>query len=123
MKQVYLVDDDNDICRLAGLAFDALSENRLTSFGSAGELRAAIRTQMPDLLLLDVMMPEQTGPELLHELRDEYGESLADVAFLTAKNEADEVAELAALGVAGVLSKPFSPRQLVTDVESLLAAR
>ena len=119
-KLVYLIDDDADIRRLAEVSFQALSSHRLHTFATGPELNAQLKAEMPDLIIFDVMMPEQSGPELLVELRESFGEALAPAVFLTAKVQPAEVAELSAFGVLEVLSKPFAPKQLVEQIDTLL---
>jgi len=119
MKKIFLVDDDSDIRRLAELAFDALSTDELSTFESGEQLRIGLQEAMPDLFLLDVVMPEESGLELLARLREDLGDAIPPVAFLTAKTEPDEIEALEQLSVAAVLAKPFAPKQLVTAVEAL----
>ncbi len=121
VKRVFLVDDDADIRRLAGVAFKALSQHEFNAFEDGVELRAALAEGLPDLLVLDVMMPGQSGTELLQSLRDELGDQVPPTVFLTAKVQDSEVAELRSLGVEDVLAKPFAPKQLVDQIDALMS--
>src|SRR6185503_3582753 len=77
----------------------------------------AVRTFAPDLIVLDVMLPELDGLELCRQIR---AASAVPIIFLTARStERDKLAGLA-LGADDYLTKPFSPRELVARVEAVL---
>jgi two-component system OmpR family response regulator len=88
--------------------------------GSRTALDEARRVR-PDLLLLDVMMPEMDGPTTLKNLRGDGDASLASlpVIFMTAKAQASELKLLLDLGAAGVISKPFDPMALPDQIKTL----
>jgi DNA-binding response OmpR family regulator len=118
--RVLVVDDDADICglvkfKLSALGYDVLIERD----GDAG--LAAARSERPDVIVLDWMMPRLTGLEVCAELRaDEVLRSIP-VILLTAKAQEADIARAFAAGVTDYLVKPFSPRELASRVEALLA--
>jgi CheY-like chemotaxis protein len=73
-------------------------------------------TFKPDIVLLDVMMPDLTGPQTLVALRAQPGMKGVPVVFITAKAMPDEVEELLQYGVSGVMVKPFDPVKLPMDL-------
>ncbi|RMH20217.1 MAG: response regulator [Acidobacteria bacterium] len=118
LRRILLIEDDRDIQKVARLVLENLGgfEVAIASSGREGLARApAFR---PDLILLDVMMPELDGPGTLEALRDG---PLADtpVVFLTARAQPDEVVEYRALGALDVIVKPFDPMTLCRTVEDI----
>ena len=121
MKLLY-VDDEPDIREVAAMALemDGGIEVREASSGvSALELLAG---WTPDVILLDVMMPEMDGPATLAEIRKRDGLAALPVIFITARAQAQDKARLMGLGAAGVITKPFDPMTLAQDVRAILAA-
>jgi CheY-like chemotaxis protein len=115
--RLLLVDDEPDIRAIAKMALERVGGWEVTAAGSAGEAVAAVRATMPDVVLLDVMMPDTDGPATLEQLRPLLADGVP-VIFLTAK---DDPAPLLALGAAGVIAKPFDPIALPREVAAITA--
>ena len=115
MKRVLIVEDQADIRKLIRMTLEFENyEIHEASDGSFGlRMAQAIR---PDVLLLDVMMPGMSGPELLAELRRR--ELVVDipVILMTAKSMPDELAALMEHAVTGIIVKPFDPISLPSDI-------
>ena len=79
-----------------------------------------IRASRPDLVLLDVMMPKKSGVEVCQEIRSDPEMAGIRILMLTAKGRDTEVAKGLALGADAYMTKPFSTRELVDKVRSLL---
>jgi DNA-binding response OmpR family regulator len=75
----------------------------------------------PDLILLDVMMPKKSGFEVCQALRADATLAAVKIVMLTAKGRESEVAKGLALGADAYITKPFSTKDLVARVKSLLA--
>jgi DNA-binding response OmpR family regulator len=75
---------------------------------------------MPDVVLLDVMMPGMDGPGVLKALR-ELG-AATPVVFITARAQSHERSRLIDLGALGVITKPFDPMSLAKDLRAVLAS-
>lgn len=94
----------------------------LTLAASGGEaldlLQGGLR---PDVILLDVMMPELDGPGTLAQLRQLPGHEQTPVIFMTARAQASEIKHYIALGAIGVIVKPFDPMILAASVRGVLA--
>src|SRR5215212_11717513 len=73
---------------------------------------SVITTFKPDLVMLDWMMPGMDGPTLFRKMKEDPVTSGLPVVFITAKAQQRDIDELLALGAAGAISKPFSPKQL-----------
>ncbi len=90
---------------------------------SAGAAQRAISEQLPDLVILDWMLPDRAGIELLRDLRGEERTRAVPVILLTARSaEGDRVAGLDA-GADDYVVKPFSPRELVSRVRAVFRRR
>lgn len=81
-----------------------------------------IRSEMPDVVLLDVMMPKKSGFEVCQEVKADASLRAVKILMLTAKGRDTEIAKGLALGADAYMTKPFSTRELVERVHSLLAA-
>jgi DNA-binding response OmpR family regulator len=122
MSTVLIVEDDSDIrelmaFKLTQVGFDVHTE----SDGEAGF--AAIQELHPELVVLDWMMPKLSGMEVCEQVRATPGLERMGVIMLTAKGQEADVQRGFAAGADDYLVKPFSPRELVSRVESLLARR
>jgi len=120
MPRILLVDDDPDIrdmltFKLANAGFETYSE----ADGETG--LAAARELKPDVLLLDWMMPRLTGPEVCQKLREDPDTADTAIILLTARAQEADVQRGFATGADDYISKPFSPRELVSRVNALLA--
>ena len=79
-----------------------------------------IRSERPDLVLLDVMMPKKTGFEVCQEVRADAELGGMKILMLTAKGRDTEMAKGMALGADAYMTKPFSTKELVSEVKKLL---
>lgn len=113
---VAVVDDDQDILDLVETMLE-LEGHQVITFDSGLRALEALRAKSPDLVILDIKMPEIDGMELLRQLR---AKSRVPVIFLTGKS--DEVDELLALkhGADDFIRKPFSQRVLAERVRTVL---
>jgi two-component system OmpR family response regulator len=119
LKRILLVEDEADIRTVATLALQAVGGFTVASVSNGHEALEIAPTFVPDLILLDVMMPGLDGPATLHALRAQPQTAEIPVMFMTAKVQPQEVAELRALGALGVIAKPFSPMTLPTTINQL----
>lgn len=121
MLKVLYVDDEPDIREVAlmALALDPGLETESCEGGREALAKAA--AWRPDIILLDVMMPELDGPATLAALRVDPATAAIPVAFITARAQAREIDGFLALGAAGVIAKPFDPLTLAAEVRAILA--
>ena len=116
---IYYLEDDTNI---RDLTVYALKQAGLeaTGFAHAGDFFDACRESLPDLVLLDIMLPEIDGLEVLRRLREDPATKFLPVMMLTAKGtEFDKVSGLDA-GADDYLAKPFGMMELVSRVRALL---
>ena len=114
-KHVFVVDDEKSIRDLIKLYLE--KENfRVTLFDSGKNVLEEFKNQKPDLLVLDIMIPETDGLELCREIRKT---SEVPIVFVSARDEEfDRVLGLE-LGGDDYLSKPFSPRELMVRIRNI----
>ena len=119
MHTILVVDDEAAIRDMLCIALEAADYNVIQA-ENAQQAHAATLDRNPDLVLLDWMMPGTTGLELLRRLkRDELTEKIP-VIMLTAKVEEDSKIYGLDSGADDYISKPFSPRELVSRVKAVL---
>lgn len=116
------VDDDDDIREIAMLCFEFDGGFETRDCASGREAIGLVSDWQPDIILLDVMMPDMDGPDTLRALRDLPGTAAVPIVFITARTHTDEVDRFLALGARGVIAKPFHPATLAGDVRSLFEA-
>lgn len=121
LKRILYVDDEPDIRAVAQIALETVGGFTVALFASAAEALAEAAAFAPDLILLDVMMPEMDGPATLAALRQLPACANTPVVFLTAKVQASEVDHLKALGAVDVVAKPFKPLQLPQTLREIWA--
>ena len=118
-QRVFVVEDDGDIARLIQHNLDAAGYE-VHSFLTAALVLADALRERPALFLLDVMLPGVDGFDLCRQIRQHEALSKTPIIFLTARSEeADRVRGLE-LGGDDYITKPFSPRELVARVRTVL---
>lgn len=117
--KVLVVDDEQDIIDLIKYNLDKEGFAVVTAADGEEGLEKA-RQELPDVILLDIMMPKLDGVEVCRRLRLESDFSDIVIAFLTARNE--DFTQIAALDVGGddFITKPIRPRVLVSRIKALL---
>jgi CheY-like chemotaxis protein len=118
--KVLVVDDEDHIREVTELALAAVAGWEVVTASSGQEALDKAASEMPEAILMDVMMPDMDGPTTFARLREQEGTGNVPVVFLTAKIQEADRERFAHLGVAGVISKPFDPMTLASEVASLL---
>ncbi len=125
MKTVLVVDDDPDIRELITWKLSQAGYTTVAASDGEAGLNAAIagdaEGRVPDLILVDWMMPKMTGIEVCRALRDNPVTSRVPVILLTAKAQEAEVERGFAAGVDDYIVKPFSPREMLGRIQAVLA--
>lgn len=117
-KKVLIVDDELHILQVLMLKLRNAGYNVVTAVDGEDGFDVAVREQ-PDLIITDFQMPYMTGLELCKELAKCGDTSSVPVLLLTARGYALDDADLAIGNIRKVLTKPFSPRSIVQEVDSL----
>ena len=123
IRKVLIVDDDEDVRTVTELAASRIGrwETVLAAGGREGVEKA--RRDRPDVILLDVMMPDVDGPATLALLREDPSTADIPVIFLTARTQQGEVEGYKALGACGVILKPFEVANFADQVRQIVAGR
>ncbi|MFC4057044.1 response regulator transcription factor [Planomonospora corallina] len=120
MARVLTVEDDTDIQFVISFALKkAGHEVRMANDGLAA--MDALAERLPDVVILDWMMPGLSGPEVCRRLREMPGGQNVAVLMLSAKSEQADVTQAFEAGVDDYMTKPFSPKDLAARVQDLLA--
>jgi CheY-like chemotaxis protein len=112
LEKIMVVEDDADIRDILELSLASVGGFHVSLFGDARSALAALPENRPDMILLDLMLPDLGGLEALPLIRAEPAGAGATVVLLTAMAGADVREEFLARGVQEVLFKPFDPMSL-----------
>jgi two-component system KDP operon response regulator KdpE len=115
-RHILVVDDESRIVRFVRMNLE-LEGFRVSEANTGREAIEKVRDDLPDLVLLDVMLPDMDGFEVLKEIRDF---SPVPVIMLTVKGEEEDRVRGLDLGADDYITKPFSPRELVSRIKAVL---
>ncbi len=115
-RRILVVDDEERMVRFIRLNLEHDGFRVIEAYNGTQAMNK-VRTNLPDLVLLDVMMPDVDGFEVLRIIREV---SSVPVIMLTAKGEEDDRVRGLELGADDYVTKPFSPRELVSRVRAVL---
>ncbi len=123
LKKILYVEDEPDIQAVAKIALEAVGGFTLKVCSSGEEALMNAVEFLPQLLLLDVMMPGMDGPTTLAELRKLSEIANVPAIFMTAKVQPQEVEHFKSLGAIDVIAKPFDPMTLATTINTSWAEK
>ncbi len=112
LQKILYVEDDSDIRKIVSMSLEMVGEYSVAACESCAVALQVVDDFAPDLLLLDVMMPEVDGPSTLRQLRKRESAANAPAVFITAKVQAGDMVRYRKLGVLDVIVKPFDPMAL-----------
>jgi two-component system KDP operon response regulator KdpE len=115
-KLILVVDDEPRMVRFVRMNLE-LEGYQVSEAGSGMEALEKVRDELPDLVLLDVMMPEMDGFETLERLREI---STVPVIMLTVKSDEEDRIRGLELGADDYVTKPFSPREVASRIRAVL---
>ena len=121
-SHILIVDDESHIRRIVEVNL-VRAGHRVTTAADGVDAQAKIRADRPDLILLDVMMPNMDGFELLRRLKEDPDTAPIPVVMLTAQSKDEDVFTGERLGALQYITKPFSPTELLTAVTDALQPR
>jgi two-component system, OmpR family, response regulator len=121
LQRICYVEDDEDIQRIVRMALERIGKMTVEVVTDSMKAIEVITAFKPDLVMLDWMMPGMDGPTLFRKMKTEPEVSALPVVFITAKATQRDTDELLSLGAAGVLSKPFSPKDLPDQLRTIWA--
>jgi two-component system alkaline phosphatase synthesis response regulator PhoP len=118
-KTILIVEDDEDIQQLVG--YNLIKAGFLIEYSDSGEQALKkIKNQIPDLVLLDLMLPGMRGTELCRIIRSDSRFSELPIIMLTAKGEETDIIRGLDQGADDYITKPFSPKILLSRVKAVL---
>ncbi|NLX05979.1 MAG: response regulator [Phycisphaerae bacterium] len=118
-ETILVVDDEEDILEL--ISYNLGKEGyKVMTVASGEEARDTARTKLPDLIVLDLMLPGMDGLEVCRTLRTDAKTAHIPIIMLTAKSEDADVVAGIELGADDYVTKPFSPRVLLARIKAVL---
>lgn len=113
LKRILCAEDEDDLREILEMSFQVSGGVTIKTYASGKEtIAAAAAGFRPDLLLLDVMIPDMNGVEILSELRKLPATADVPAVFITARAQPHELLEYKKAGAVEVLTKPFDPMAL-----------
>ena len=121
LNKICYVEDDEDIQRIVRMSLERIGNMSVEIVTDPLRAIEVMKACSPDLVMLDWMMPGMDGPALFRQMKQLPETASLPVVFITAKATQRDMEELAALGAAGTISKPFSPRDLPDQLRAIWA--
>lgn len=120
MKKILIVDDEPNI--IMALEYALKKKSYLVYIARDGDEAIRLADEnLPDLVVLDIMMPKVDGYEVLRHLKSESPiKDSVKVVFISAKNKEDDIEKGLSLGADNYLTKPFSIKKLLNEIENQL---
>ena len=119
-KQIMIVDDEQDLIETLKIRFQANGYDVTSSVGSRSI--ADIKANKPDLILLDIMMPDVDGFAVMRELKRDHDLSKIPVVVVSAKPKSTMIELFGPEGISGYISKPFEAKELLQLVNQILGS-
>ncbi|PKG96896.1 response regulator [Paraglaciecola sp. MB-3u-78] len=119
LKRILYAEDEPDIQQLVSLALEVVGGFTLKSCNSGLEAIAEVEAFAPQLLLLDVMMPDMDGPKALLKIREIEAYRTTPAIFMTAKVQPNEIQGYLDMGAVDVIAKPFDPMALASQISEI----
>jgi CheY-like chemotaxis protein len=120
MRRILIIDDEDDIREVAALSLESVAGWQVYTASSGAEGMRVAATELPDAILMDVMMPAMDGPTTFREMQKMPNLTGIPVILLTAKVQGVDQRRFAGLGVTAVLFKPFDPLTLAEQMSAAL---
>jgi DNA-binding response OmpR family regulator len=119
LQRILIADDEPDILEISKIALETVGGFEVCVCSSGRMLLDQLSEFEPDLIIVDVLMPDVTGPEILTEVRRRPELNSVPVVFLTGVIQDDEIEELRETGVADIILKPFDPMTLADRINDI----
>lgn len=120
MKRVLVIDDEADIREVTQASLEIMAGLQVIVASSSHEGLAKAETEQPDIILLDVMLPDMDGVTVFKRLQANPITQHIPVVLLTAKVQASDQRRFAELGVKAIIAKPFKPHMLASQLLAVL---
>ena len=118
-EHILIVDDEEDVLEL--VRFNISKEGYVTeTAGSGEEAIAKVKNKVPDLILLDLMLPGIDGLQVCRQIKSDHKTEHVPIIMITAKGEESDIVTGLEIGADDYVTKPFSPKVLVARVRRIL---
>lgn len=119
LKRIICIDDEDDILQVASMCLETIGGYEVTVCHNGEQGVKKALEIIPDLIMIDVMMPGLDGPATLEKIRMHDMLDGIPIVFMTARVQPGEVEEYLQLGAASVVAKPFDPMTLAKEVQAI----
>lgn len=119
LQRILLADDEPDILEISRIALETVGGYEVSACSSGRTLLERLSEFEPDLIVVDVLMPDMTGPEVLDAIRRRREFDAVPVVYLTGVIQEEEVESLLSTGVADIILKPFDPMKLADRIDGI----
>jgi two-component system, OmpR family, response regulator len=120
--KILVVDDDPAMLLVASIALQEVGGFEVISASGGVEAIQFARDTQPDAILMDLVMHDLTGPDVLQTLRSSESTGSIPIIFHTARTDPSDVRHLLSMGAKGVIGKPINPMDLPAEVTRILAS-
>jgi CheY-like chemotaxis protein len=118
--KILIIDDEEDMRSIASMSLGLLGGAEVVEAASGPEGLRKAAEELPDVIILDLIMPDMDGAQTLANLRKNPRTEAIPVIFLTIKGMFEEFDKLKSLGALAVLTKPFDPTRLTSQIIQIL---
>ena len=119
-QKILIIDDEEDVKEIAQMGLEMAANWNVITASSGKEGIELAELQQPEVILLDLMMPEWDGKETLKQLKANNKTSNIPVILMTAKTQSAIAPELINLDLIGIITKPFRPLELSEQITNML---
>lgn len=119
LKKILYAEDEPDVQTIVELTIQTMSDYEIKICNNGKLLLDCVEEYNPDLILLDVMMPEMDGPTTFKNLLSNEKTKDIPVIFITAKAQVHEVGKFKEIGALGVITKPFKMMNLCEEIQEI----
>ena len=119
-KSILIIDDEEDVRDIIQMGLEMAADWQVITASTGKEGLELAQSDRPEVILLDLMMPEWDGKETLKQLKADRNTINIPVILMTAKTQSAIASELAELDLAGVITKPFRPLELPEQITEIL---
>ena len=120
-KSILIIDDEEDVKDIAQMGLEMAADWQVITACTGKEGLGLAENKQPEVILLDLMMPEWDGKETLKQLKANLNTAGIPVILMTAKTQSAIASELKELDLAGVITKPFRPLELPEQIAEILS--
>ena len=119
-KSILIIDDEEDVKEIAQMGLEMAADWQVITASTGKEGLQLAQHQQPEVILLDLMMPEWDGKETLKQLKANSQTNHIPVILMTAKTQSAIAPEITNLNLTGVITKPFRPLELPEQINNIL---